>query len=88
MKDRAEKQQRRLLEQLLDNFEHPSNTLPGIAGTAWAAYNAVSHWADHQSVIRGKSEDQRADGRLFSIWFGSAAGLKQEAFESALALAV
>src|SRR5262245_52747140 len=32
----------RLLEQLLSNYHNDTNSLPGVEGTVWAAYNAVS----------------------------------------------
>lgn len=87
VKGRSENQQKKLLTALLDNFHHPSNTLPGVAGTAWAAFNAVSHWTDHQATVRGRDETQRVDARLSSIWLGAGAAVKQEAFEAAMALA-
>ena len=87
MKDRSESHQKRLLEQFAANFEDATNTLPGIGGSAWAAYNAVSEYADHQSIVRGRGELQRADGRLYSAWFGAGATVKQRAYEAALALA-
>jgi len=69
------------------NFEDDTNTLPGVRGTAWAAYNAVSEWADHQRRFRGKSDHARAESRLDSIWFGSSHRIKQQAYRSALTLA-
>lgn len=86
--DRAADTQKRMLAAFVANLDHATNTLPGISGTAWAAYNAVSQWADHQSVVRGRSEVQRADSRLHSVWFGAAAEFKQRAFDAAVALAV
>ncbi|MCE9560859.1 MAG: DUF932 domain-containing protein [Planctomycetes bacterium] len=88
VEDRAEDTQKRMLGAFLANLDHPTNTLHGISGTAWAAYNAVSQWADHQSVVRGQTEVQRADSRLHSVWFGAAAELKAKAFDAAVALAV
>jgi phage/plasmid-like protein (TIGR03299 family) len=85
---RGEAHQRRLLERFAANFEDGTNTLPGVRGSAWAAHNAVSEYADHQSAVRGRGELQRADSRLYSAWFGAGAALKQQAFEAALALAV
>lgn len=41
--------------------------LPGVRGTMWAAYNAVTEFVTHH---RGRS----ADNRLDSQWFGSGAG--------------
>jgi phage/plasmid-like protein (TIGR03299 family) len=84
---RAQARNRRILEQVLANYHGEANALPGVEGTAWAAYNAVSEWADHQSSVQGRSERQRADNRLQSVWFGSAAGLKERAFDAALLMA-
>ncbi len=86
--DRAEAEQKKLLAKFAANFEDATNTLPGVRGTLWAALNAATEWADHQSVVRGKTEVERADHRLNSMWFGSAAEFKQRAFDAALALAV
>lgn len=85
--DRAAETQKRMLAAFVANLDHETNTLPGISGTAWAAYNAASLWADHQSVVRGQSEVQKADSRLHSVWFGAAAEFKARAFDAALALA-
>jgi phage/plasmid-like protein (TIGR03299 family) len=83
---RAEKRNEAILEQIMVNFHNSTNTMPGVEGSAWAAYNAVSEWADHQKAVRGKSEWDKADNRLNSIWFGSANQVKQEAYQNALAL--
>lgn len=82
---RAEKSQKKLLEAIFDNLNNPRNTLPGIEGTAWAAYNAVSEYADHQMKVLGEG-DVALDNRVNSIWFGTANRMKQKAWESALAL--
>lgn len=49
-------------------------------GTMWSAYNAVTYLVDHEL---GRS----VDTRLTSAWFGVNARLKQNALESALAIA-
>jgi phage/plasmid-like protein (TIGR03299 family) len=77
-----------ILSLLLDNFVNERNTLPGVTGTAWAAYNAVSEWADHQRTVRGPNDTQRAENRFLSVVQGPAHDLKHQAFEMALALAV
>jgi phage/plasmid-like protein (TIGR03299 family) len=86
VKDRSERQQKQLLERFAANFDGETNTLPSVRGSLWAAYNAVSEYADHQATVRGKDAHQRADGRLYSAWFGSGANMKQQAYEAALAL--
>jgi phage/plasmid-like protein (TIGR03299 family) len=84
--ERARQHRQRTLDSLADNFEHPSNALRGMRGTAWAAYNAVSQWADHQRAFRGEGR-QRDESRLGSVWFGSSHQLKQRAYQAALELA-
>lgn len=55
--------------------------LPGVRGTAWAAYNCVTEYVDY---LRGASKS--GDARLESIAFGSGLAMKQRALSSALAL--
>ena len=71
-------------ESTLDLLSHPTNTLGGIQGTAWAALNAVTYYVDHEKVARG-SLDRRDDRRLDSSWFGSGAELRQRAYDLLLA---
>jgi len=55
--------------------------LPGVQGTAWGAYNAVTEYIDHHKNYRSH------DTALENIAFGSSGGaVKQKAFELALAL--
>ena len=55
--------------------------------TAWAAYNAVSEWADHQRNYRGMNPAEKLNRRLDSVWFGASHQLKQAAYYGALELA-
>lgn len=75
------------LDAMRANLVNDKQSLPGVKGTAWAAYNSVSEYADWQKRIVGQNDLQRADNQLNSIWFGAANKLKQRAFEAALALA-
>jgi phage/plasmid-like protein (TIGR03299 family) len=53
---------------------------PEISNTQWAAWNSVAAWADFDKkprVCGGKDEKEM---RLESIWFGTAANKKDEAF--------
>jgi phage/plasmid-like protein (TIGR03299 family) len=83
---RSEKSQKKLLAAFFENLHNSRNNIAGIGGTAWAAYNAVSEFADHQLAVTGKTQLERDDNRLQSIWFGTADRLKQAAWISALAL--
>lgn len=56
----------------------PGARIPGVFGTYWGAYNAVTDWVDHTRGCRGE------DTRLDSAWFGSGARLKERAFEIAM----
>lgn len=53
------------------------NNLPGVAGTLWAGYNAVTELIDH------KITKQNKDMRTKSIWFGNGYNVKQKAFDVA-----
>jgi hypothetical protein len=86
-RSRADRRNARILEALVESYHSRANEVLGIEGTAWAAYNAVSGWADHASTVRGKTELERADNRLNSVWWGSANELKQDAYAAALQLA-
>ena len=66
-------------ETTLDLLNHPTNTVGGIAGTRWAAYNAVSYYVDHERPVRGGA--YRDDRRLDASWFGTGAELRQRAYD-------
>ncbi len=70
----------KILEQLLSNYEDDTNTLPGVKGTAWAAYNGLTEWVDHQQKHR------TADSRFSSTLLGAGDQLKQAAFTVAKGL--
>jgi len=75
-------------EELLSHWEgkldEPNQRVGGIAGTAWAAYNAVSEWHDHERGRFGKVD--QSDGRAHSNLFGVADAHKRLAFDAAMAL--
>lgn len=60
---------------------------PAIKSSTWAAFNAVTEFVDHVRPGRGANDADRASRRLDSIWFGSGARLKQQAWNLALAMA-
>jgi phage/plasmid-like protein (TIGR03299 family) len=73
-----------MLARWAQNFESERQTLAGIRGTAWAAYNAVSQWHEHE---RGRfGTVQESDGRVHSNIFGVSDAGKQVAFQKALAI--
>jgi len=65
-------------EMVRDLFENGlGNNLPGVQGTLWAGYNAVTELIDH------KITKQNKDMRTKSIWFGNGYNVKQKAFDVA-----
>jgi len=65
-------------EMVRDLFENGlGNNLPGVKGTLWAGYNAITELVDH------KITKQNKDMRTKSIWFGNGYNVKQKAFDVA-----
>lgn len=58
--------------------------LPGVAGTAWHALNAMVEFADYDMNARGQTQDPSR--KTNSILFGRGAEFKQDALDTALAL--
>jgi len=56
------------------------NTLPGVRGTWWAAYNGLTEYLNYES---GRSVDTRLD----SLWYGANSNLSRKALNQAVALA-
>lgn len=60
--------------------EGRGSDLPGVRGTMWGAYNAITEFTTHE---RGKTADARVD----SQWFGDGAKLARRALDVGLELA-
>lgn len=56
------------------------NNLPGVQGTYWAAYNAVTEYLNYE---KGRSVQNRLD----SLWFGQNAVQSRKALETAVIMA-
>jgi hypothetical protein len=79
--DDAAERPSRVYEAIVKLFEGGrGNDRPGVRGTVWAAYNAVTEYLAYE---RGNDEAKRLDGG----WFGGGAVLNQRALDAALALA-
>jgi phage/plasmid-like protein (TIGR03299 family) len=64
--------------------------MPGIEGSMWAAYNAVTEYIDHNRPVRGESKlssEVGASKKLESIWWGQGAQVKRDAWSLACELA-
>ena len=66
--------------------------LPGVKGTAWGAFNAISEYTDHYSTLKihGTNGDENiraskeGEARVFSNLWGTSNDLKNEALENIL----
>lgn len=68
----------KLLNKIIPLFENGrGNNLPGVAGTLWGAYNAVTEFTTWE---RGRNQDNRLD----SLWFGDSANVNQRALQVAM----
>ena len=57
---------------------HDDLQLPGVRGTLWSAYNAITYFEDHKRIDR-----ESAAGRLDRVWFGGGAETKYKALDKA-----
>lgn len=72
----------RVMADIIQLFETgKGNDLPGVKGTMWAAYNAVTEFVQYK---RGTSDE----GRLNELWFGQGATLNKRALEKAVEFSV
>lgn len=67
-----------------NNYEYPEFDLTG--GTAWAAFNAVTKYVDHQRTNKGSDSQNKMSNRMFSNLLGVGATKKNQAFNLAMSL--
>ncbi len=70
---------RELLEELFLNGR--GQDIPGIAGTMYAARNAVTEYVNYERQTRGENDDVRQANRFESAMFGSGAAMVDQADE-------
>ena len=82
--DKMSTRAKNILEEVTSLFEYgKGNNAPGVKGTAWAAFNAITEWTDHARATKGENKEQ---ARASSLLFGSGAAIKQKAWDAATAL--
>jgi hypothetical protein len=67
------------IEEILGLIEGPKQSMPGVAGTWWAAYNGFNEYLNYN---RGRNNANRMN----SLWFGTGATDNRKALELALSL--
>ena len=81
--EKASKQARSAVAHMRANFtDDARQNLDGMDGTAWAAVNAVTQYADWERPARGEGAE-REQRRLRSMWLGPGAALKAKAWNAA-----
>ncbi len=82
----SKKGREKMAKRLIENLSHSTNLVDDMSGTAWAAYNAVSLFADHQKTFNGSDDTARQGSRFTSTLTGTSNRLKQTAFNRAMDL--
>jgi hypothetical protein len=72
--------------QIEANFESEFQSLKGVKHSAWAAYNAVSQYVDHERPLRKGSVLAKSERRFENVLLGGGAELKRKAWQEALLL--
>lgn len=89
--DASERQENRLekiTEKVLDlSINGAGASLPGVGGTAWGAYNAVTEYLDHFTKIKGGKGQSAEEKLIASTWFGTVQMKTQKAFDTVLEMA-
>lgn len=71
-----------VVDQLRENLDSPTNSLKGMRGTAWQAFNVLSEWVDHAPRKVG------AGVRFESVMLGEGSKIKTNAWKTLLETAV
>jgi hypothetical protein len=53
-----------------------------VRGTAWAALQGWTEYADHHRLVRNTGRQDPRKARLASIWMGRSAAMKQAALQA------
>ncbi len=80
-KDEISTRSKNILGRVEDLFESGKGTdIPGVKGTYWGAYNAVTEYLNYE---KGRTAENRMD----SLWYGQNRDMSELALETALTLA-
>lgn len=84
---RSKRQVNRLegIQEQIVNLSHSGmgTHLPGVKGTAWGAYNAVTEYLDHYTTVKGSKKGASAEEKLLgSTWFGTVGNKTQATFDA------
>lgn len=69
-----------ILDEILATIEGPKQSMPGVRGTWWAAYNGFNEYLNY-------SKGRNANNRMESLWFGQNGNENRDALNTALEFA-
>ena len=77
-----------IIKEVLDLYNnHDWNNGEEISGTAWAAYNSLTHYIDHNRTQGENLTTQSVENRQISAMFGQGSAIKKKALAQAMQLA-
>ena len=89
--EREQVAQAKLQDKIAALFEYGrGNNMPGVKGTMWAAYNAVTEYLNYEAgTLRNTKQSvlEKADTRLNNVWFGQGKNISEEALKVAIKVA-
>jgi len=68
-------------------FTDDPQNIDGVRGTAWAAFNAITQYVDHNSGYKGSNTEAKAEARMDSVLFGANSRLKSNALKTMVKVA-
>lgn len=75
----------KILDEIIELTEKGAGVdLPGVKGTAWGAYNAVTEFLDHRTTIKGGKLITSEEKLMNSVWFGTVANKTQATLDNIL----
>jgi phage/plasmid-like protein (TIGR03299 family) len=88
LSDRQENRLAKIMAKVFELSKTGAGThLPGVKGTAWGGYNAITEYLDHFTTIKGGKGQSSEEKLLASTWFGTVQMKTQKAFDTVLELA-
>lgn len=71
---------RNIMDEILATIEGPKQSMTGVRGTWWAAYNGYNEYLNY-------TKGRNADNRMDSLWFGTGANDNSKALATAMEFA-
>ena len=87
VKSRRDTIRKNRIEAVTELIETGAGTdIPGVKGTLWGVYNAITEWADHTKTVKIGNRDEK-EARFENAFYGSGAAFKTDALTKILQMA-